>query len=294
MLGEIQTTLNIGEKLWKFIKFLRNIDSSPEETVSGRFVRLFESHNVHRNQIPRFFGHGLTVKDVQDDQSLLGKLDESVLAAACERFGVRREWLDGAETQVYACHDFYKSPEDVQPFLSDLRAANPEGRLDGILLAPQEGKGDALVVFSELIGEVGDKAIYRHHLCNNWLFEYWKSRAYLAAFVAICWRNGVFIQGGYLPAKTIKAIAWGESLVGLDNGELVHRGARRWDPEDMALKPDVFLSDIDPELDQFGLRAALELWLELEQEGYMGTGLGMYSKTEIRSAFKKKLAEFSA
>ena len=137
MISEIHTALNIGEKLWKFIGFLGKIKTPQAESVSSRFVRLFECHNVHRNQIPRFFGHGLTVKDVHDDQSLLCKLDESLLEAACERFGVRREWLDGAESEIYSCHDFYKHPEDVLPFLNKLRESNQEGELDGMLIAPE-------------------------------------------------------------------------------------------------------------------------------------------------------------
>jgi hypothetical protein len=95
MLVEILTTLNIGEKVWRFIGTFRQPKVPQEEILSSRFVRLFECHNVHRNQIPRFFGNGLTVKDVNDDQSLLSKLDEPLLDAACNLFGVRREWLAG-------------------------------------------------------------------------------------------------------------------------------------------------------------------------------------------------------
>ena len=294
MLSEIHATLNIGEKLWKFISFLRKIKTPPVDSVSSRFVRLFECHSVHRNQIPRFFGHGLTVKDVQDDQSLLGKLDEHLLEAACERFGVRREWLDGAESQVYSCHDFYKHPEDVLPFLNKLREGNSDGALDGMLIAPEGGEGDALVVLREMIGGIGGKAIYRYHLCNNWVLDYWKSRGYLTAFVAICYKNGVHIRGTYLPEREIKRIAWGEALVGTEDGHSGIRGAKLWDPEDMALRPEVLLSGVDPEQDQFGFKAVLRLWLDLEQQGYMGTGLSMYSKEAIRTTFEHKLAEYSS
>lgn len=85
----------------------------------------------------------------------------------------------------------------------------------------------------------------------------------------------------------------GESLVGSEDGNAKLRGAKLWDPEDMALRPDVFLSHIDPEQDRFGLKAALQLWLELEQQGFMATGLPMYSSEAIRSAFNRKLAEIS-
>ena len=65
---EIESAINILEKLKKWYTSRK----SGGETVSARFIRLFESHGVHRNQIPRFFDHGLTLKDVQDDNSLLG------------------------------------------------------------------------------------------------------------------------------------------------------------------------------------------------------------------------------
>lgn len=80
----------------------------PAETVATRFVGLLESHGVHRNQIPRFIGHGLTLTDVQDDTALLAKLDEPLLDAVCTQFAVHREWLDGAGPQIHPVHDFYK------------------------------------------------------------------------------------------------------------------------------------------------------------------------------------------
>ena len=112
MIGEILTGMNILEKLGKLWNWARGRTNVPAETVVTRFARLFESHGVHRNQIPRFIGHSLTLKDVQDDASLLAKLDEPLLEAACEMFAVRREWLDGAEKQAHPDHDFYKHPED--------------------------------------------------------------------------------------------------------------------------------------------------------------------------------------
>jgi hypothetical protein len=49
--------------------------SSSEESVAGRFLRLFETHGVHRNQIPRFFGHGLTLKHGQAESALIEQLE---------------------------------------------------------------------------------------------------------------------------------------------------------------------------------------------------------------------------
>lgn len=289
MIGEALSTVKLIEAMGKFVTWLRKTRSRPSETVAGRFIRLFESHDVHRNQIPRFFGHGLTLRDVVDEISLLDKLDEPMLVAASKLFGVRREWLEGAESEVYSCHDFYKHPGSVAPFLDALKASNPGGNLGGVLIAPEEQKGDALIILSEVAGWIGDKAIYRHHLLNNWLYEYWKSRTYLIAFVAIAWKHGIHIRGIYSPAREIKQVAYGEVLLGGRNANSTasRRGALY--PEDMALRPAAFLAGIDPEQDNFGVTSALELWLALEEDGYMATGLPMYQREAIRGLFKEEL-----
>ena len=294
MIGEILGTLNIIEKAGRFIGWVRKTQKPSSESVSSRFIQLFESHDVHRNQIPRFFGHGLTVKDMQDEAALLGKLGEPVLDAACSFFGVRREWLEGAESKVYPCHDFYKHPENVAPFLTALKEKNPDGGLDGILIAPTEKEGDALIVLSEVIGGIGEKPIYRYHLCNNWLFDYWKSRAYLTAYIAIAWKHGIHIRGNYLPAKEIKRIANGEVLLVSEDGSALARRSKLWHPEDMAIKPEDYLAGVDPEQDKFGLVSAVKQWLRLEESGYMDTGLSMYSRESIRASFEKTLGKYKS
>lgn len=288
MIGEILTGLNILEKLGKYWNWIRGKQAKPTETVATRFIRLFESHGVHRNQIPRFIGHGLTVKDVQDEASLLAKLDETLLDAACERFAVRREWLDGAEAQVYPLHDFYKHPEKVAGFLKSLQTANPEGGLDGVLIAPESEGGQALLVLNEVIGAVGEKPIYRYHLCNNWLFEYWKSRAYLTACVAIAWKHNVCVRGAYMPAKEIAQMDSGEVLPIPNSEGFWMLSGKKWYPEDMASKPDEYLHGVDPERNNYGVISGLGLWLQLEQQGYMSTGLPMYEKAEIRRLFEQE------
>lgn len=297
MIGEILSALNIVEKLGRFVVWLRkywNRSKSQESEIGGtlasRFIKLFESHNVHRNQIPRFFGHGLTVKDVQDEISLLEKLDETVLEDVCALFAVRSEWLEGADSVVYNCHDFYKHPESVETFLCDIKRKSLNGDLDGILIAPINGDGDALIVLSEVIGEIGEKIIYRYHLLNNWRFDYWKSRAYLAACVAIAWKNDIKLRGRFLSAKKLNQISFGEKLVGIEDGSILGIGIH-WYPEDMALDPQAYLSGVDPERNKYGVISAVKLWLELEEKGYMNTGLSMYSKTEIRKSFEEVLKD---
>lgn len=267
LLSEINSAISIWGKFKEWYRSRKN----PPETVATRFIRLFENHGIHRNQIPRFFGFGLTLKDVQDDASLLAKLDENMMAAACIRFGVCREWLDGAVPQAHPAHHFYKHPEEFLKFLEDLIANNPEGELQGVLIAPDERDGhvEALLILQETIGFVGDESIYRFHLCNDWSFTYWKSRGYLTACVAIAWGHHVFIHGTHMSKKEIEQLAHGETLLGWQGEGIWFLGHCKWYPEDMALRPDVYLDGIDPERDNFGIRAGLSHWLVLEEQGFM-------------------------
>lgn len=292
MIAEVLASLNVLEKLGKFGSWLRGKNAKPVETVATRFIRLFENHGVHRNQIPRFFGHSLELKDVQDDASLVTKLDETILEAACKRFAVRREWLDGAESRIHFGHDFYKHPDGFADFLVKLKTANPDGELGGVLIAPndQGWQAGALLILQETVGAVGEKPIYRYHLCNNWVFSYWKARAYLTACVAIAWKNQVYVHGIRMPNKEITRLAEGKTLLGWQGEGIWELGSKTWDPEDMALKPGAFLEGVDPEQDNFGIKSGLRLWLDLEQQGLMGTGCPV---ANVRQLFLQELEKYS-
>ena len=294
--GELLAGWNLLEKIGKARNWWRGRKVALAETVVTRFVRLFESHGVHRNQIPRFIGHDLTLQDVQDDASLLAKLDEQLLEAVCEKFAVRREWLDGAESQIHPCHGFYSyNPESFAQFIEGLMGANPDARLQGVLIAPEErGDAEALLILQEVIGAVGEKPIYRFHLCHNWRFDYWKSRADLTACVAIAWKHNVHVHGVWLPKKEIERLEEGKELLGWwGEGIWKLRGKReRWYPEDMALKPEDFLRGVDPERDNYGIISGLGLWLKLEQQGFMNTGLPMYEAGDIRRLFEQELSKY--
>ena len=257
-----------------------------------RFVELFEDHDIARTQIPRFlkdFGISLSLSDINTDEALLHKMDEPLMDKVCEIFAIRREWLDGVESQIYPCHDFYKYPEKFSEFIKELSDKNPNAQLGGILIAPKEiGFGnDALILIKEMIGTIGDKPIYRYHLCNNWYFAYWKARAYLTACIAIAWKQHVSLRGNYLPHKEIERFSNGEELLGSKGEKLCGFVRDSWYPEDMALSPDAFLKGIDPEQDSFGIKSAIELWLKLNAKGFMDAGLGRDEK----EAFQQKLKE---
>ncbi len=255
--------------------------------VAKRFVELFDVHGVKRSQIPRFFGHGLTLDMLKTDESLLANLSDEMLDAAAELFAVRREWLDGAEQRVYPRHDFYKHPEAFEAFAAAISQRCTEFDIYcWVLRKPQPAGGefDTLLVIQEGIGYVGDRAIYRLHLCNNWIFQYWKSRAYLTACIAIAWRQGWYVWGRDVEADWLDKVVDGNFLIGFDLGDACFPTGRHWETDNQVLRPDEFLQFVDEGL--FGKVSALDLWLRLSQQGYMD--LGDHPVVNYQSLFADK------
>lgn len=283
--GELNSIITIAER---FFRLWKRQKTKAVTSVARRFVELFEAHGVHRNQIPRFFGHDITLVDLADDAALLLKLTEPVLDAACSLFAVRRGWLDGTGEQPYVRHDFYKSPQDFGRFIEGLRSANPDAQIDGYVIVPEDiaSEDQAALVLEETIGSIGDTPIYRYHVCDDWVFSYWKSRAYLTACVAIAWKRDVFIKGKFAVRRDVSTLTGNQCLVGPILTRLALEG-RRWYAEDLALLPEKYLEGLDPEQNEFGLISALRLWLQLDNEGWMDTGLGK----NVRPAFEAELAK---
>jgi hypothetical protein len=217
MLDQVEAAMSLWDRFKKWHSEKRD---SACESVADRFYSVFETHGVHRNQIPRFFGHGLTLEDVQTNVSLLPKLTEAVLEAVCDSFSIRREWLDGADKQAHPTHNFYKHPEDFRRFIINLKATNPEGDLSGVVVSPsaEDMSTSALMILEERIGWISQKPIFRYYLCDNWPFSYWKARAYLTACIAIAWKNKIYIRGSKADSKVIARFAEGKSLMGWDGG----------------------------------------------------------------------------
>jgi hypothetical protein len=279
--SEINSALGLLSRATDFIRHHRTIKRS----VAGRFVRLFAAHGVNRNQILRVLRLDLTLADVQTDESLLKVLTDDMVDKAARLFAVRREWLEGASNQIYPTHDFYKRSEEFAAFLDRILAKPCVGALRGVLLVAKSYRFEetALLVLEEEIGGVGDKPLYRYHFCNNWIFNYGKSRAHLTACVAIAWARKVYIFGREVPIGDIRRYRDGISFLDCANESSLPMQGRTWYPEDMAIKPANFLEGLKGQFERYH---ALEVWLTLESIGLMQTGLPYQS---VRSTFEKAM-----
>lgn len=266
-------------------------DLSSTSTVTKRFIALFEAHGVHRNQIPEFFDHGLTLADVSSDQSLLEKLSPQILSDAAELFAVELEWLQGATDKVYPTHEFYKQPKEFDAFVDELLSRG--NRLRGCVFNTEHPSNDAseydaLIMITEEVGHVNDRPVFRIHLCNHWGFKYWRSRAYLAACIAIAWRKNLCLIGKQTSPKWLIPFARGKALISYnyDDGFLRYPSQSTWYADELVDTPAKFLKGIESS-DQ-GL--ALSKWLKLDEQGHME----MYedgSHTAVRTAYGEALAE---
>ena len=265
------------------------------ESIASRFVLLFEKHGIHRNQIPRFFGHGLTLADIASDDKLLNKLDTEILNSAAELFAVRLEWLEGVDEQIYETHDFYKQPEEYQIFLANLVGDSKHLIVAKLVWSTaRQCQEDALLILKEPIAEHGNKSVERYHLCSNWYSKYWKSRADLAACIAMTEKQPHVVLKGNKTAGDITDFCHGKRFV-TDLDELPYAYQRDWlfrkryqpwEPDQWLYDPDAYLEGIDE--GDFGKAAALSNWLGHYERGNLETGYPKHrAKAEFMAALEK-------
>jgi len=290
MFGEIASFISVWDRLFQAKK-----KHEKTETVADRFILLFEKHDVHRNQIPRFFDHGLTHDDVNSHDKLLSKLTDDILKDVSELFGIRLEWLEGVDKQIYDTHHFYKHPEEYAAFLTQLKTGNDDRVSAQLLLSYNNGGDeDALLLLSEDIGRIGDKAIVRNHLCSGWTHRYYKCRADLAACIAMTEKEHVSIRGSRFKSP-INSFCKGESFItGLDELEsfyerdrLFRKCYQYWEPQDWVEDPEEFISDLVD--GQWGKVSALKQWLNYHDKGYIETGYGDKDSYNLFSILLEKL-----
>lgn len=280
---------------------LQGAMQSEKNILAKRFIQLFEKHGVHRNQIPEFFGHGLTFSDVDDYKKLSEKLTLEVLKAVCELFKVRLQWLQGVDNTVYKIHDFYKHPQCYTEFLTEILRDKKHHQIFAKLIISTDAydaeSGDtanAVLVLEEDIGYIHDEPIYRYHVCGNWNIKYWKCKPDLTACIAMTLKQGIHMSGEKKSAN-IAAFSRGEGFMGdlyslplaLERDGLFKKKLPEWYPDDWIYKPDSFLEGIDE--GKFGKASAIQRWLSHFDKDYLETG---YPQKNARAEFALALEKY--
>lgn len=291
MFDQIDAAFSLLDRLQRW----RERHKAPiEESVQARFVRLFAAHGVHRNQIPRFFGHGLELADVRDDATLASRLTAERLSKASELFGVRLEWVEAGRGPAQERLDFYKQPRRFWDWLSEVstRAQEKHAFLRALLLLPKGGDADleAVLLIAEPIAAFNDEWIERIHWVPAGPPDYWRCRGYLASYVAAADQHNVVLRAQRVSNASLAKKLMDVDLIGSIALDDWPSGGERVDPLKWLEDPKAFLSGVDREQNNFGVQSALHLWLDLETEGLMK---GASPRPTPRPQFEAALRRFS-
>ncbi|MDI1274963.1 hypothetical protein [Polaromonas sp.] len=270
MLDQVDAFFSLLDRFKRY--WTKRAQPPVEGSIASRFLRLFAAHGVHRNQIPRFFGHGLRLSDVLDEAALLPCLTETHLADACNLFGVERQWLERGDGNAHKRHHFYLQPVAFGKFLERVLANKTpsEVEMSATLFGVLDSRNvESSLILSEPVGLLNEEVIYRYHLVDCGPLGYWKARVSAAALVAQAINRDLWVTGRLCDAKLLRELTYGEDLLGTNARERLMASSRRLEAEDWLLEPHALLEGVDPERDNFGITSALELWLKLNADGSM-------------------------
>lgn len=287
MLDQVDALFSLLDRFKRY--WAKRNQPQREESIASRFLRLFAAHGIHRNQIPRFFGHGLQLRDVQGEAALIPWLTDAHLANACDIFGVERQWLERGEGNAHKRHSFYLQPLAYGQFLDRLLASKtlPNVEVSATLFGVLESRNlDSSLILSQPIGLLNDEVIYRYHTVDAGPLGYWKARVSAAALLAQAINRNIWVTGRLCNAKLLHELTYNEDLVSADGREELMTSSRRFEPEDWLLEPEVLLEGLDPERNRFGITSALELWSKFNTNGWMTIP---YSQSDTSARFAAAL-----
>ncbi|MGE6259776.1 hypothetical protein ACQKCU_18165 [Heyndrickxia sporothermodurans] len=188
-------------------------EKSKVDFVIDRFIKIYEAHGIQQNQIPTFIDSKfkLKLKDFKNNESILQVLDNDLLEWTCEKFGVKRDWIDGTSNKIYGYTNYYKQ---IETFIDDICKLKKDGKKVEVF-AFKEGEldridenQDVILLIRYSIGEINSKIVYRYiPVSTYWRWSYWRARYQLKAIFYICSKLHIFIKGYDLKERRIIADA---------------------------------------------------------------------------------------
>lgn len=142
--------------------------------VAKRIVEAFNIHGVETAQIPRVFP-SLTLDKLATPGKLISAVTPEIIDSVAQLFGIRSQWLEGVDDEIYEYLATYKAPGELLKRLSELRYP-PGERMSFPLrvltthkhLDRTADEYQVLVpVIVEPIAELGDETIYRYHVYRD-------------------------------------------------------------------------------------------------------------------------------
>jgi hypothetical protein len=233
-ISAIKSLLELAARLVTHIN--TKLQQRDSKGLAKRFLRLHREHGVLPIQIPRVLGieGQLKPNDVLNLGRLLEQLDNEMLRATCELYGVRREWLDGEDVSPYTSPSFYKDPRAFVTFMNNLTAKHGTLRLwcfKSTDVPLEEVDNDdlyAVIVADNFL--LGERMIERYYpIHSDWPWHHQPARLDFKAMVFICWHFKIYAVGRNAPAAEIKKVRDG---INFPSSLYRYQSTKRWHPGD--------------------------------------------------------------
>lgn len=158
-------------RIWKSIAGKSKTDSV--DVVAKRFRQVFREHGVEPTQIPRLIPT-VTLDLLRSDHALLTALSPKILDQVARLFGIRNEWLEGVDEEVYEYLACYKHPAILLDHLAEVSNSG------SILNSPlrvlctskhldfrDDSQLHLVPVLVEKIADLGENEVYRYHVYRD-------------------------------------------------------------------------------------------------------------------------------
>ena len=148
---------------------------NPVNLVAKRFLEAFHDHGVNASQIPRLLPQ-IKLDDLKSAEALLAALTPEILDQTAKLFGIRSQWLEGVDEEIYEYHSCYKQPELLFELLAILRSRADSHIINFPLrvlsstkkLDFKDDREQLLVpVLVEKITELLGESVYRYYIFND-------------------------------------------------------------------------------------------------------------------------------
>ena len=142
--------------------------------VARRFLKAFADHGLEVSQIPRLLPQ-VTLDDLQSQVRLLAALTPEILDKAAQLFGIRVQWLEGVNDEIYDYQAVYKRPATLLEHLAKIRQGEAQGLefpLRVLTTAKQPDRNDPsqqllAPVLVERFADLGAQGVYRYHVYRD-------------------------------------------------------------------------------------------------------------------------------
>lgn len=161
--------------------------------VAQRFLQVFHDHGVKAAQIPHLLPQ-VKLNDLKSEDALLAILTPDLLDKTAHLFGVRSQWLEGVDDNIYEYLSCYKQPELFFEKFASLHRGKNDFLSFPIRAIATTKKFDytdpdcqpLALVMVEQVALLDDKVINRYHVYRDgWDWSYSPARIQVKAMIRV-------------------------------------------------------------------------------------------------------------